>query len=149
MKFSRRLLAVFALAAAILIGVAVGSPVAFAQLVNENPIDWTVDTPFVGALGDNIPLRVGQHDDTNDPRFLVDGFGVRHIKDAHGAVPPPEVIDSVLRKGTCESVIPGRFTCTTDEATVVFSTTVDDRSGDSLPFGIVTAFFNAPDPEGG
>lgn len=146
MKFSRRLLAVFALTAALLISVVVGSSVAFAQLVNKNPIDWTVDTPFIGALGDDIPLRVGQHDDTNDPRFVVDGFGVRHIQDAHGAVPPPEAIDSVLQNGTCNSVIPGRFTCKTEEATIIFSTTVDDRSGDGLPFGIVSAFFNAPDP---
>jgi len=146
MNFSRRLFAVFALVVSLLIAVPAGTPVAFAQLTNENPIDWTIDTPFIGSFGDSIPLRVGQYDDTNDPRFTVYGFGVRHIQDAHGAVPPPEVIDNVLQNGTCSSVIPERFTCKTDEATVIFSRNVDIRSGDGLPFGIISAFFNAPDP---
>lgn len=146
-KFSRRVLTLFTFMAVLLIGVAAGSPAAFAQpLINNNPIDWTIDTPFTGSLGDAIPLRVGQHDDNEDPRFTVDGFGVRHIQDAHGAVPPPEVIDDVLQHGSCNSVIPGRFTCKTDEATVIFNTDVDPRSGDDIPFGIISAFFNAPDP---
>ncbi len=146
MNFSR-VLALFALMVVLFISVVIGSPAAFAQpLVNDNPISWVIDTPFTGAKGDAIPLREGQHDKTTDPRFVVDGFGVRHINDAHGAVPPPEVIDDVLRHGSCNSVIPGRFTCKTAEATVIFSTNVDPRSGDGIPFGIISAFFNAPNP---
>lgn len=103
---------------------------------------------FVGTFGDSIPLRVGQHDDTNR-RFIVDGFGIRHITDAHGAVPPPDVIERALHQGTCVSRAPGRFSCTDDEATVALATNVDSRSGDGLPFGIITAFFNAPDPRCG
>jgi len=66
--------------------------------VNTEPIDWTIDTPFIGRFGEMIPLRVGQHDDKINK---ADGFGRRHVIDAHGAVPPPEVIADVLLFGDC------------------------------------------------
>jgi hypothetical protein len=111
---------------------------------NTNPIDWTIVTPFVGALGDDIPLRVGQADYTDIPGFILPGFGERHIIDGHGEVPPIDVIDEVLQDGTCASPKLGRFICTLDEAEVVFVRDVDARSDDDLPVGIISAYFRAP-----
>jgi hypothetical protein len=39
-----------------------GAVAAPRSIVNDNPIDWTIVTPFRGALGDDLPLRVGQED---------------------------------------------------------------------------------------
>jgi hypothetical protein len=120
-----------------------GAGAAERTIRNTNPIDWTIVTPFRGALGDDLPLRVGQ-DDLWLAGIPFAGFGERHIVQAHGAVPSAEVIDDVLQNGECVSPQFGRFICTLDEAEVVFVREIDPRSGDGLPLGIVSAYFKAP-----
>ena len=125
-------------------GVAVAEP----AIINTNPIDWSIVTPFRGALGDDIPLRVGQSDYKEIPGLILPGFGERHILAAHGDVPSIELIDEVLQDGECASKTFERFTCTLDEAEVVFLRVVDPRSGDGLPVGIISAYFKAPAADG-
>ena len=107
---------------------------------NTNPVDWTVRGTFAQM---KIPLRVGQHDSPDGP-----GFGERHIVDGHGVVPPYDVMGEVMDIANCTSVgsFTNRFICKNDEVTVIFTTNVDERSGDGRPLGIITAFFNAPSP---
>ena len=65
--------------------------------VNNNPIDWGIITTFLGAEGEELPLRTGQHDIPG----VADGFGDRHIKDGHGEVPDRGHIQDALTTGSC------------------------------------------------
>jgi hypothetical protein len=145
-KMSRRTVLVLGalLSLLILMSAPVAAVAAERAEVNRNPTDWTIVTTFVGALGDDIPLRVGKADFRGVPGLIFPGFGERHILEAHGAVPPDEVIDDVLQNGTCVSEVFERFRCRTDEAEVAFVREVNPDSGDDLPVGIVSAFFRAP-----
>lgn len=129
------------MAGALVASAVITAPPAHAQ--NPNAIDWTVRVSFPDLLGVQIPLRVGQ----NDLPDGTPGFGERHIIDAHGTVPPPELIGEAVG-GDCltQPPEPSRILCETDEVTVIYSIASDARSGDDLPFGIITAFFNAPPP---
>jgi len=104
---------------------------------SPNPIDWTITDSFATQVFDDfIPLRVGQHDFHNQ-----NGFGVRHIIDGHGAVPPRPQISSALAVGACAFQSPNdTWVCNDGETTVVFTTRVDSRSPDHRPVGIITAF---------
>jgi len=76
-----------ALVAVLLVGAAIPAASAQESRDNPNPIDWTVQIPFTGALGDDIPLLVGQSD-FRAVGLTLNGFGARHIVDAHGVLPP-------------------------------------------------------------
>jgi hypothetical protein len=110
---------------------------------NDNPIDWTVVDWFVNHQGAGFPLRVGQHDDGTD-----DGFGERHIIDGHGFVPPYEdILAAVSVPGHCQyNYWDQRWRCQDPESLlfVVYTLQIDDRSGDDLPFGIITAYYVLP-----
>ncbi|MCD0445832.1 Ig-like domain-containing protein [Glycomyces sp. A-F 0318] len=110
---------------------------------NDNPIDWTQVEWFINYQGDGFPLRVGQHDDS-----ASDGFGERHIIDGHGAVPAYEDIQEAVADPTAcwYTVLDERWRCYSGESLVfvVYTTQIDDRSGDSEPFGIITAYYKLP-----
>lgn len=109
---------------------------------NSNPIDWTQVAWFTNHQGDGFPLRVGQHDDRGR-----DGFGQRHIIDGHGVVPDLEDIqEAVAGPGCWYTKLDQRWRCFSGESLVfvAYSTQPDDRSPDSDPFGIITAFYKLP-----
>jgi hypothetical protein len=109
-----------------LVGAGAGGLVATAGPVlaeNPLPINWTVSDNFRGPLGDDVPLRFGQHDFSETDQ----GFGRFHIEDGHGVV-VPELIQETL--STCTSPVPrpdGRVECAGEEMVVIYQPTVDPR----------------------
>ena len=115
-------------------------PSSIAVAPNPNPIDWGVITTFYGRMGD-VPLRTGQHD-----AGPIDGFGDRHIKDGHGAVPARDRIQSTLDSGECSDIGGQKTRCAKwisfprIQLIVVFTDRIDSRSNDWRPVGIITAY---------
>lgn len=111
--------------------------------LNSNPIDWTVTDWYVNYQGVGFPMRVGQHDDGGD-----DGFGRDHIIDGHGFVPPYEDILAAVSVASHCLYNPWdqRWRCQDPESLlfVVYTLQIDERSGDDLPFGIITAYYVLP-----
>jgi hypothetical protein len=111
------------------------------------PVNWTVIHTFKGKQGDDIPLRIGQADYKDKSGSTVDGFGMCHILAGHGsALAPPEGVQYALQEGECDPVPgkPGRIACFFEGILVVYSTTIDPRSGDGRYFGIVTVYYGRP-----
>lgn len=131
-----RVVVVFALLGAVLIG----APTASAG----GPVDWTVISTFIGADGEDIPLRVGSHDTP-----VAQGFGARHIRDGHEEVPPDTDIELVLsgsNRNCAHTASDDRSRCALELGDrtlfVVFTERVDDGSGDGRPVGIITAYYS-------
>jgi hypothetical protein len=107
---------------------------------NPNPIDWTITRTIFGKNGEDLPLRVGQHD-LGD----VDGFGLRHISDGHGGfVPDSGLIQDAA--DTCESNPKGTTSCQIADSAgrrfiVVWTERIDSRAPDGRPVGIITAYY--------
>jgi hypothetical protein len=116
------------------------TPAQAASTANPNPIDWTVARTIFGKNGEDLPLRVGQHD-LGD----IDGFGLRHISDGHdGFVPDAGLIQDAA--DTCDSNPNGATTCEITDSTgrrfiVVWTGRIDSRSPDGRPVGIITAYY--------
>jgi len=110
-----------------------------AAAANPAPISWKVYKTFMGPEGEDVPLRIGQHD-----AGPVQGFGKRHIDDGH-AIDWDRfdgTIQRTLDRGRCR-LTTTTVTCTYGAAfmsRVVFNLRVDSRSGDGRPKGIITAY---------
>lgn len=119
-------------------------------IVNLNKIDWTVETVFFDQHGEDLPLRTGQHDFITSKGQRVNGFGSRHIEDRHTVVPPSFLIQETVQNPEFCSLPSAdrRIRCLNTDVNpplmVVYTTSRDPRSGDDLPFGIITAFFPPP-----
>ncbi|MEW2145315.1 hypothetical protein AB0869_21140, partial [Micromonospora vinacea] len=127
--------------AALLVTIAGLATPAFASH-NPNPIDWTVFQHYFGHWGNDVPLRIGQHD-----LGEVAGFGKDHIMDKHNILPPAyDIQQTIADDKLCNARDDQRIECYNDKTLlrVVYSPNLDTRSGDSLAFGIITAFYTMP-----
>lgn len=113
---------------------------AFAQ--QEEPIDWTVSATIIGRDGEDLPLRIGQHDSPTK-----DGFGILHIQDGHGGfVPDPGLIqhaaDSCASNPNPVAVTVCRIAGDGGRPfLVVWTERIDSRAPDGRPIGIITAYY--------
>lgn len=132
---------VLVLVVGLLLGLAGGLVAPSVAQANDNPIDWRVFQVFYDAQGADIPLRYGQHDESEAEQ----GFGKYHIEDGHGTVPSQADIQAaIVNPEYCEHRLDGRVECNSGYLVVVYQPLVDPRSEDSLPFGIITAFYYLP-----
>jgi hypothetical protein len=138
----RRLPRLAVLLLATLAAIAGGLATPAVSSANPNPIDWRIYQSFRGALGNDVPLRYGQHDASEDDQ----GFGKYHIEDGHaGAVPDAhDIQDAVGNPEYCVTRLDGRVECNSGYVVVVYQPAIDDRSNDNRPFGIITAFYYLP-----
>ena len=119
-----------------------GTTTAFAQ--DGGRTNWTVYSTFIGAMGEDIPLRIGRHDTPGR-----DGVGFLHIIDGHGELPDVYEIEALLAHSDrlCQFyAVDDKWRCSQmagDRALfVVFTERVDDASGDGRPVGIITAYYS-------
>ncbi|WP_234540137.1 choice-of-anchor P family protein [Streptomyces shenzhenensis] len=141
-----RILAVVACVLTGLLGVTAAAGTTYAAPANPNPINWTVEKLFYDQYGNDIPLRTGQDDYTSPTGQVIDGFGRVHIQQ-HGVVPPTQDIQATIANpANCVAGADARIRCTNGETNlfVVYSPLADPRSGDSYPFGIITAYYILP-----
>ncbi|MEU9241201.1 choice-of-anchor P family protein [Streptomyces sp. NPDC048385] len=141
-----RILAIVACVLTGLLGVTAAAGTAYAAPANPNPINWTVEKLFYDQYGNDIPLRTGQDDYTSPTGQVIDGFGRVHIQQ-HGVVPPTQDIQATIANpANCVAGADARIRCTNGETNlfVVYSPLADPRSGDSYPFGIITAYYILP-----
>jgi hypothetical protein len=127
----------------VLVGLCVAPSAAFAQVPGEPPIDWSVRTTFIGANGEDIPLRIGQHDSP-----IRDGFGVRHILDGHDEIPDERDIGVVLSRSDdlCKTTSKDdRARCYLQIGdrglVIVYTESVRGDAPDGRPTGVITAYY--------
>lgn len=121
------------------------SPAAVRAATNTNPIDWHINSTYYGPKGQDIPLRVGQHDEGSIP-----GFGIRHVEDGHGLLPSVNDLGDTLEFGNCQYQSSNHtYQCVYDSSggpvVAIYTERVDSRSGDGRPVGIITAYYQECD----